>query len=83
MRLPQVMLKGVRITGWVLLVLMAVQFTTVAAIGRWLPVGSIDDVLQVHVRTGLVIGGVALLHVIAAIYLAVRRWTFKRRQVPA
>ena len=82
MRFPQFALKAVRITGWALLVLLAVQFTTVAVfeklIGQaWIPVNA----GKLHVHTGLVIGAVALLHVIAAVYLAVRRWTFKSRRI--
>ncbi|MCJ7543448.1 MAG: hypothetical protein MUP47_02600 [Phycisphaerae bacterium] len=79
MRLPRFMLKMVRITGWVLLVLLAVQFSTVAAFEGLLPQGWRGSAGELHVRTGVVIGAVALLHVVAAVYLAVRRWTFKSR----
>jgi uncharacterized membrane protein YdbT with pleckstrin-like domain len=76
------MLRVVRITGWALLVLLMVQFTTVGVFERviprtWLPVNA----GELHVHTGFVIGGVALLHVIAAVYLAVRRWTWKSRHL--
>ena len=81
MRLPQAMLKGVRITGWALLVLMAVQFTTVAMFEGLLPSGWIKNPGELHEHTGLAIGIVALLHVIAATYLAIRRWTFRSRQL--
>lgn len=82
MRFPQFMLKVVRITGWALLVLLAVQFATVAIFvhllpRNWLPVPP----LEVHEFTGFAIGLVALLHVIAAVYLAIRRRIFKHRQL--
>lgn len=81
MQLARVMLRGVRITGWVLLVLLIVQFTTVAVLEGWVPAGWIKGAGQLHHRTGFAIGAVALLHVIAAVYLAVRRWTWKSRHL--
>jgi uncharacterized membrane protein YdbT with pleckstrin-like domain len=82
MRLAQVMLKVVRISGWVLLVLLIVQFTTVGVFEQIIPAGWLPvNAGELHVHTGAVIGGVALLHVIAAVYLAVRRWTWKSRHL--
>jgi hypothetical protein len=83
MRLAPAMLKVVRITGWVLLVLLIVQFTTVAIFESLLPRGWLPiRPLELHEITGLTIGAVAVVHIIAAIYLAVRRWTWKSRHLP-
>lgn len=79
MRVARFMLKGVRITGWVLLVLLVVQFGTVAVFERLLPAKWEGGAGELHERTGFAIGAVALLHVIGAAYLAIRRWTFKSR----
>jgi hypothetical protein len=71
------MLKLVRLSGWLLLAVMAVQFSTVAVFLGLAPADWRHTAMEIHTHMAIPIFAVLLLHVIPAVYLAVRRWTWK------
>ncbi len=76
-RFPLVMLKLVRLSGWLLLAVLAIQFSTVAVFLGLAPAGWRSTAMEIHTHMAIPIFTVLLLHVIPAVYLAVRRWTWK------
>ncbi|MGA2266160.1 MAG: hypothetical protein ABSH10_06990 [Phycisphaerae bacterium] len=77
-RFSVMMIKLVRFSGWLALVVLAVQFGTVAVFVGWAPAAWMNNAMAIHTHMALPIFVVLLLHVSPATYLAIRRWTQKR-----